>query len=821
MDIFDTHQTLFIEVLLPLNLNKSFTYRVPFERNDEVMIGKRVTVPFGRNKIYAGLILSVDSEPPQEYEAKYIHDVIDDTPIISEEQIKFWRWISLYYMSSLGSVLNAALPAGLKMEGESKVMLHPEFSWNHNEFTDEEVKLLQILENYLEISIIELTKASSISRIHRHLKSLYLKGCILIKDEATPSFSSKKESFVRLADPYKDEALLSELFTALEKKASKQLESLMVYVSYFMELDEVSMKDLQNRGANRDAVKALVSKGVFTMEKKEVSRIEHLSSTKAELKLSSGQKEALQEIKRHFNDQKNCLLHGVTSSGKTLIYTTLIKEALEAKKQILYLLPEIALTSQLVDRLAAYFGESMVVSHSKFSNNERVEIFYKIQSGEPLLILGTRSAVFHPFRDLGLIIVDEEHESSFKQQEPAPRFHAKDVALYLGKMLKCPVLLGSATPSFESYYNALSGKYGLVSLEQRFDDAHLPQVHIVDMLQQKRQKRNSGIFSDTLLEAILEAKKDGKQTILFQNKKGYVPVLECTQCSWTPHCINCDISLTYYKFQNNLRCHYCGYTRPVVHQCAQCGHNGLELIGHGTERIEDELNLFAPDLRTQRLDYNSTRLKSSHKKIIQQFAKGEIDVLIGTQMIAKGLDFNNVRIVGILNADHLLNFPDFRAHERAFQLMTQVAGRAGRRSEQGHVYIQSSKVNHSILQHVAEHDFKGMYDVEMNEREAFHYPPFNRLIKLTFKHKDALELHKSCVEARRLFNEVFGQNMLGPEKPYVGKIRNWYLMNFLLKLPNDPKELSVAKSSLYRLIQQLEQLPQLKGSRILVDVDPI
>lgn len=818
--LFDQEDTLFVEVLLPLNLNKSFTYRVPRSLSSEISAGQRVAVPFGKNKLFAGIVLKIGNIPPKEYTAKYIIEIIDNEAVVLPYQLEFWQWISSYYMCSLGQVMNAALPAGLKLEGESKVLLHPDFSWEMNTWDSLEQLILQLLEANHELTISKLTQLSKKNSIHKHLKSLYTKGAVLIKEDLQTKFKSKKEKYLQIHEAYRSDEKMNHVFSELEKRAFKQVEVLMSILSKYGWSAKFPQKELLKTGSSKSALAALIEKGIIQMEEVEVSRLNKLKSEDTDLDLSEAQKEAMVEIQSAFDQNKPVLLHGITSSGKTLIYTQLIQEELEQGNQVLYLLPEIALTSQLLDRLANYFGEHMVVTHSKFSMNERVEVHYKVLEGEPLLILGTRSSLFQPFNGLSLIIIDEEHESSFKQFEPAPRFHARDAALYLSKMLETNVLLGSATPSIESYYNSEQNKYHRVELLSRYDNAKLPDIEIVDMLEQKKQKRNRGIFSDTLLDALIRTKAEGKQSILFQNRKGYVPVLECTDCGWTPQCINCDISLTYYKYQNNLRCHYCGYTRETVTKCAACGNNSLELIGYGTERIEDELSDFAPELRTQRLDYNSTKHKNSHKKIITAFAKGKIDVLIGTQMVAKGLDFDNVKVVGIVNADHLLNFPDFRAYERSFQLMTQVAGRAGRREEQGIVYIQSSKAAHTTLDQIKNADYTSFYSDELSERQNFNYPPFSRLIRVTLKHKDALVLHKAAQHAKNEFNGIFGNSMLGPEKPHVGKIRNWYLLHFLLKIDLEGMSLSKTKKQLKHTLDQLEQDELMKGIRFTVDVDP-
>ncbi|NNJ56072.1 MAG: primosomal protein N' [Bacteroidia bacterium] len=821
MDTEELRQTLFIEVLLPLNLKNTFTYRVPHHLNEEVIVGKRVSVPFGRRKIMAGLIYSISDKPPVQYEARYIFDIIDNEPIVGDNQLQLWNWISHYYMSSIGLVYNAAMPAGLKLEGESKMILHPEYSEGSATLDDKETIIVESIKAGKELSISQATSLLKLNGIHKYIKSLYLKGVILLKEDINEVYKPKEVAFVFIAPNLQSDEELSTLFNTLEKRAKQQLKALMTFIQIVGMNGEIEKSELIKANVSGSAITALIAKDILVQEKRVKSRI-NLTEEESEIEgLQPEQAVALNKIKSAFEEPKPVLLFGVTSSGKTHIYSHLIKERLAQGKQVLYLLPEIALTTQLIQRLQIYFGSQLVVTHSKFSNNERVEVYHEISKGKPLLIVGTRSAIFQPFKNLDLIIVDEEHENSYKQHEPSPRFHARDTALYIASKNKINILLGSATPALESYYNALQNKYALVTLKKRFDNAILPQIEVVDMQLQKKQKRIRGIFSDTLLKAIEKNKANGKQTILFQNKKGYVPVLECNVCSWTPKCKNCDISLTYYKYQNNLRCHYCGFTQPVINQCAACGNKGIELIGYGTERIEDELSLHLPDLSIKRLDYNTTRLKNSHKKIIKEFADGNIDVLIGTQMVAKGLDFENVTMVGILNADHLLNFPDFRANERTFQLLTQVAGRAGRRKEEGIVYIQTSKPNHFIIERIKGNDYNAMYDTEIIERQSFHYPPFNRLIKITLKHKDALELYKLGVHCKSHLLSYFGDNLLGPEKPYVSKIRNLYILNFVVKMENTGIQIKEQKQKLRKAVSELEQDKKYNTTRIIIDVDPI
>jgi len=821
LDNSDIIHTLFVEVLLPLNLKNLFTYRVPIELNEEIIIGKRVSVPFGKKKILAGLIFSIHEKPPKDYEAKYIIDVIDNEAIVDQNQLKLWNWISNYYMSSLGLVYNAAMPSGLKLEGESKIELNPDFNPNNTTLDTKETILIEAIRSAKEISITQATSYLKSRSIHKYVKSLYLKGAILLKDDLQKNYTAKTITYIKINEEIASEDQLNDIFNQLEKRAKAQLKTLMTFIAHFGIKNECEKTKFAKYDVTNASINALIDKGIFIQEKREKSRLQFYLKENPIEELNDDQNQALIEIKSGFNEKKPVLLHGITGSGKTHIYSHLIKEVLDKKQQILYLLPEIALTSQLITRLQEYFGKKLLVSHSKFTNNERVEIYQAIASGESYLIVGTRSAIFQPLKNLGLIIIDEEHESSFKQHEPSPRFNARDTALYMAHNRKIPVILGSATPAIESTFNAQNSKYKLVSLTKRHNHSRLPKIEVVDMKLQKKQKRIRGIFSDTLVEAIADTKKEGKQTILFQNKKGYVPVLECNVCAWTPKCQNCDISLTYYKYQENLRCHYCGFKQEVVNQCVTCGNKGIELIGYGTERIEDELSLYLPDLSIRRMDYNTTRLKNAHTKIINEFASGKIDVLIGTQMVAKGLDFENVTTVGILNADHIINFPDFRSNERAYSLITQVAGRAGRKKDLGKVYLQTSMPDHPIIQKILDHNYIGMYENDLNEREKFNYPPFYRLIRITIKHKDALELYKLGGITKNKLSTYFGSSLLGPEKPYVGKIRNWYILNFVLKITNQGGPIKAQKSKLLQAIHQLENTKEFNKARIIIDVDPL
>ena len=810
-----------MEVILPLNLKNSFTYRVPQELNEEAVIGKRVSVPLGKKKILAGLILSIHEHPPTDYQARYIIDIIDNEPIVDSNQLELWKWISNYYMTALGLVYNAAMPAGLKLEGEAKIIINPDFELTFSELDEKEIILLDSVRSGKELTITQAAIVIKTPAIHKFIKSLYIKGAILIKEDIKESYTAKFTTFIRLHEEIIYEEQLNHIFNTLEKRAKNQLKALMIFISNNGINGECEKSSLVKLNVTNAAINGLIDKQVFVQEKREQSRIQFSTTEKEIERLNSEQEKAITTIKDGFRLNKPALIHGVTGSGKTHVYSQLIQEVLDQKKQVLFLLPEIALTSQLITRLEKNFGKRLLVSHSKFTNNERLEVYQAIARGESYLIVGTRSAILLPFKNLGLIIVDEEHENSFKQHEPAPRFNARDTALYLASKNIIPIVLGSATPAIESYFNAKNQKYQLVQLKQRFNDSPLPTFEVVDMKIQKKQKRIKGIFSDTLLKAIEETKLKGKQTILFQNKKGYVPILECNVCAWTPKCQNCDISLTYYKYQENLRCHYCGYKQEVVNQCVTCGNTGIELIGYGTERIEDELSLYLPNLKIQRMDYNTTRLKNGHKKIIDDFASKKIDVLIGTQMVAKGLDFEHVTTVGVLNADHIINFPDFRSNERAYSLITQVAGRAGRKKDKGTVYIQTSKPEHNVIQKITEHDYTGMFETDLQEREQFNYPPFYRLIQITIKHRDALELYKLGSIAKDALTTPFGSALLGPEKPYIGKIRNWYMLHFVLKIENKGSQIKLQKNKLAIVIHALQKMKDFQKAKVIIDVDPL
>ncbi|HYG16570.1 MAG TPA: primosomal protein N', partial [Bacteroidia bacterium] len=733
-------ETLFAAVILPLRLPKTYTYRIPFELNRLAEPGKRVIVQFGKRKIYSGIIREVTLAPPQGYEAKYILHILDDEPIASSKSLEFWDWISEYYMAPVGDVMNAALPAAMKLESESKIKYNPDAKAIEDiELTPKEEALLFAVKNTKEkeISLGEVSDVLNVKNTFPVVRSLFDKGLVIINEEVKDRYKPKTRTKISLNPDYEnDNQLLKELFEGLEKRAPKQLEVLLNYFHLSHEQEDIFKDELVRETNRTAALKSLITKGVF---KEEAIIIDRLFAPSADLKentLNPLQAEAFDAIDFYFTEKDVVLLHGITGSGKTHIYVELIKEMLSKGKQVLYLVPEIALTVQLVSRLRAHFGNDVTVSHSRFNDQERVEIWNKVARQEAKIVLGPRSAVFLPFQNLGLVIVDEEHENSFKQFDPSPRYHGRDAAIYLAHLWKAKVLLGSATPSVETYYNAKSGKYGLVKLTERFGAARLPHIVTADMADAGKKNLLKGPFTQHLLDKLEDTLAVKEQAILFQNRKGFVPLTVCKTCGWVPKCINCDISLTYYKFHHAFKCQFCGYRHAPYTSCEACGSHHLEMTGYGTERIEEELQLRMPSARTERFDLENTATKNAYYRIIRDFENKEIDVLIGTQMVAKGLDFDEVSLVGILDADQLLHQPDFRANERAFYLMSQVAGRAGRKDKPGLVIIQTRRPMHPTIQHVIDNDYEAFYQVDLGERYRFNYPPYFRLINLRIKHKE-------------------------------------------------------------------------------------
>lgn len=827
----EERKTYFVDVLLPIALNNEFTYRVPFELNDYVKSGIRVVVPFGRNKLYTGLISRVHENVPEKYQAKYIEHILDDAPIITSKQYKLWRWISDYYMAPLGDVMNAALPSNFKLASETKIILHPEFDRVVvDKLDDREFQIFEALEIQEELDLREISEIVGIKTIQPIVKKLIDKRVVITKEELKHKFTPKTQLFVKISEEFGKPETLEPLLEQLnnQKSKEKQFEVLMHYLKLggLKENEPVfiARRDIENEGSSTSSIKTLIKNGILVEERLEISRLTANEDANKEIKtLSEDQSTALKEIKETFKEKDVCLLHGVTGSGKTEIYVELIQEQLKQDKQVLFLLPEIALTTQLINRLSAYFGDLVGVYHSKFNQNERIEIWNSLLNDNKekfRIILGARSSLFLPFKNLGLIIVDEEHESSFKQTDPSPRYNARDTSMVLRVFHNAKVLLGSATPAFETYYNAQAGKFGLVELNKRFGNVQMPEILIANLKKERIQKTMQMHFSSFLTEHISEALKNKEQIILFQNRRGFNPIWSCEICGWTPKCKNCDVSLTYHKHTNALKCHYCSYYLPPMGSCGACGSNRIKMVGFGTEKIEEDLQIMFPKANIQRLDLDTTRTKNSYTNIITGFENREIDILVGTQMVTKGLDFDNVSLVGILDADSLLNRADFRAFERSYHLMSQVAGRAGRKHKRGKVIIQTADVDHWVIKHVIEHDYIGFYKNEIMERKNYFYPPFYKIISFTLKHRNEGSLEGMSAElGKRLFN-VFGSRVLGPESPVVKRIQNYYIKKIILKMEKEASLIKI-KARINQIIDDFYANANNKSCRINIDVDPM
>ena len=819
----------FVDVILPLPLAGSFTYRLPASCGTEVQTGSRVVVQFGAKRYYTAIVVRKHEEEPQgDYEIKEVVEVLDAAPIVQSMQLKLWQWIADYYMCSIGDVYKAALPSGLKMESETVVEANPAFV-AETPLKEKEQQLLDaLLLNPKQRVQQLLTKCGLKSGMH-HIKALLDKGALSIDETLREGYKPKSEVHVRIAEAYRSEEALNEALQSL-RRAAKQQQLLLKLI----ELTECEAPDfvvkkelarstlLKESGMAAAVLNGLIAKGIVETYIVEVGRLNDDAEAGETLilPLSEHQQRAFDEIKEGWTTHDVCLLHGVTSSGKTEVYIHLIKEQLEKGRQALFLLPEIALTQQMTERLRRAFGNRLGVYHSKFSDAERVEIWNRQLSDTPYdVILGVRSSVFLPFKNLGLVIVDEEHETTYKQQDPAPRYHARSVAVMLAAYHKGKTLLGTATPSVESYYNAQCGKYALVQMTERFSQVQLPRIEVVDLKEEYRKKRMYGPFSTPLHDAMCDALGEGKQVILFQNRRGYAPMLECAACGWVPKCDRCDVSLTYHRNMHQLECHYCGNVYNVPLQCPKCGTQALSKRGMGTERIEEEVRHFFPAARVARLDLDTTRTKNAYDKILSDFQEGRTDVLIGTQMISKGLDFDNVHVVGIMNADTMLNFPDFRSYERSFQLMAQVAGRAGRRGQQGQVILQTKGVDLPVIQQVVAHDYLGLYADQAAERQLFRYPPFCRLIYIYIKGRDEVDVVHAAEAMAAAMHSCFADRVLGPEAPAVARVHALHIRKIMLKA--EPT-LGVARvrQCLTEIQQSLAGQGLLQKVMVYYDVDP-
>lgn len=809
----------FINVILPIPIQKLFTYKITEAEAAFIKKGMRVAVEFGKSKIYTALVYNVHQDPPVGYEAKEIHQILDEIPVVNELQLKHWEWIANYYMCSLGDVYRAALPSAFLLESETEILANKGFA-NEDILTDDEFLIYEALQHQAKLSIQQIMDILGKKNVFAVIKSLLNKEVIVIKEQIYEQYKPKLVKYIQLAEAWEGTDKLAVLLEEVGR-AKKQREAILTYFQLQTTKKPIKVSQLQeaSNGSN-SVIKALVDKGIFNYYFIQKDRI-NFSGKAAEIKtLTSHQEEAFKSIETAFESKQTVLLKGITSSGKTEIYAMLIKQLLDEGKQVLYLLPEIALTTQLIERLQLYFGDYLSVFHSKYSMNERVEVWNNVleNKSKAQLVLGARSSLFLPFSDLGMVIVDEEHEPSFKQYDPAPRYHARDAAIVLANIHKAKVLLGSATPSVETYFNAQQGKYGFVELNRRYGNVLLPEIELVDIKEKHRKKRMTGHFSDRLMVMINDALNEKEQVILFQNRRGYAPVVECETCGVSPQCPQCDVSLTFHSYRKELRCHYCGYKQAMPHNCGACGSNKLNTKGFGTEQIEMELQSLFPNHKIGRMDLDTTRGKYGYQKIIGAFQAQEIDILVGTQMLSKGLDFANVSLVGILNADNMLNFPDFRAHERSYQLMVQVSGRAGRDKKRGKVAIQTFNPYHQILQQVSTNAYEEMFKEQLQERWQYHYPPYFRLIKITLRHKDYNRVEEGAQWLGKSLTLQFKKQILGPTTPSISKIRNYYIRHLIVKLPHNAT-LSASKNHIKRIINAFQAINEYRSIKLTIDVD--
>ena len=826
---FQERITYFVDVIVPVPIPKLFTYRAPHDMNEELSPGKRVVIQFGRKKVLTGVIKNIHQNPPKEYEAKYLLELLDDNPSLLPEQLELIDWCAQYYMSTPGEVLSVALPSGLKLSSQSFIQLNPLFDEDGQvDIREQEQLVLNNLKTQGLLSYQEVSDLLNIKNVYQLIKSMVAKEMVMLIEQVKEKYQPKHVTKIRLnPELVNDQERLRSVFERLENR-EKQTDLLLNYLNLVPVNSEpdknkegVIKSELLNPNLSPSSLKTLVKNGVMEEFSETVSRVPVGGQSEQDSPiLSDSQKTTVQEIFDELQNQDVVLFHGVTGSGKTEVYIDLIRQAIDSGGQVLYMLPEIALTTQIVKRLNKVFGERLGVYHSKYSSNERVEVWRNLLEGKYDVVVGVRSSVFLPFQNLSLVIVDEEHESSFKQFEQSPRYQARDTALVLAQLHHAKTLLGSATPSFESYHNAKSGKYGLVSLIERYGTAVLPEISIASVSEERKKKTLNGEFTSALLSELKNTLEAGKQAIVFQNRRGYSPYMMCEECTHVPKCQNCSVSLTYHMYDNILRCHYCGYKESAPQSCPSCGSNRLRTVGFGTEKIEEDLRLLFPDARVERMDLDTTRSKYGYQNLIDSFEKGEIDILVGTQMVTKGLDFDNVRLVGVLDLDRMLHFPDFRSTERCFQLVTQVSGRAGRRDEPGLVVIQTNDPHQPAIKHMIEQDFVEFYNAEIPERSNYLYPPFYRLIKLVFKHRDEKVVNHSVIQVAQKLKQEFGDRVLGPKEPLIGKIRNHYLMEILIKVEkskiNLPRLKDLIKEHVFTILNNRE----LKGTIVNFDVDP-
>lgn len=821
--------TRFADIMLPVPIPRLFTYRVPQEMNELAAPFLRVIVPFGPSKILTGVIIKVHETAPADYEAKMLLEILDTHPVIFETQISLIRWMAGYYMCTEGEVLNAAIPSGLKLSSESQIQIHPEFDFDQNpeRFSEKEWEILYRL-RHESLSYPALSKACGTKNLHGILKSLRKKDAVILFEEIREKFQPKKEKRIRFAKTFTSQKKLEQVFKQLEGKAKQEelLLELLRHLPVFNNPDinegGVSKTLLLEAGHSTSTIKTLTDRGILESIDAVVSRFPEVQADpKAIPVLTETQKSAEHKMLEFFEQGKPVLLNGITGSGKTELYISLIQKVFDSGAQVLFLLPEIALTTQIVLRLRKVFGNQLGIYHSKFSDNERVEVWNGVADGRIRLVIGVRSSVFLPFENLGLIIIDEEHDGSYKQDR-APRYQARDTALMLARIHHAKVVLGSGTPSTDSYFHVKEGHFGMVELTERYGGAQLPEIKLANVSADTKQKKIKGSFTSVLIKAITETLEQNKQVILFQNRRGYAPCIECHDCGQTIQCHNCSVSLTYHQFRNALICHYCGYREQIPKACPSCSSNALRTPGPGTEKLEEEIKLYFPDVSVQRMDYDTTRTKSSHEKILNDFSTGKTKILVGTQMVTKGLDFDHVGLVGVFDADRMMYFPDFRSVERAFQLITQVSGRAGRRADQGQVLIQTRNPENPLFQYIINHQVKPFLETQLEDRMQNNYPPYSRVIEISFRDQDK----KISVEAAELFagqsRKAFPAiQILGPGEPGIGKIRNEFIHTVLFKIPRNHGNLGEIKMKMLRISELMHTDRRFKKLRIIFDVDPI
>ena len=813
---------MFVEVIIPLALPKNYTWSVPDKFKDAIQPGIRVEVALRKNKKYAGIVKKVLSSIPDGFNPASIVNILDELPLIHAQQLQFWEWIAQYYMCSEGEVMQAAIPANLKLSSESILQWNEERSLDFSDLSDNEFIVAEALEIKKELRLSEVQQLLDINNTYPVIKKLIEKGVCFIWEELKEKYKQKTASYILLHPSYNSDEQI-ELLLNNFGKAPKQMELLLAYLHFKQTQGEVTQPELLKKAnASLAQLKGLIDKGILVIEKRNTDRILNLpKAINVDFSLSQNQLNALESIQSNFEKKSVCLLHGVTSSGKTQIYIKLIEQELAKNKQVLYLLPEIALTAQMIRRLQKSLGGHIAIYHSKFNPNERVEIWNKIKSGETKVVLGARSALMLPFKELGLIICDEEHDASYKQQDPAPRYHCRDAAIYYASLFNAKVLLGSATPSIETYYNAKQDKYGLVTLTERFGEVAMPTIELIDIKKTSLSNKTKSPLTPQLISSINETLEAKKQIILFQNRRGYSPYMICDTCGWIPHCQHCDVTLTFHKAKNKFSCHYCGSTYPVIQTCAACGNHHFIQKNFGTEKVEELVAESFPEAKIARMDYDSVKGKHDHDNLIHLFEQHRIDILVGTQMVVKGLDFENVSLVGIIDADGILNFTDFRVNERAYQLMEQVSGRSGRKDGKGKVMVQVSNIHHPVLQFVKEHNYLHLFEFEIENRKQFDYPPFTRLIQVTFKHK---EKH-IAEEAANIFTQglknPFGHLINGPSQPIVDRVRNQYLWEILIKLPKDAAFIQQCKKAIYQQMVIVQSNKRYRSVHIIPNIDPI